>query len=387
MSMLRTVVLEASSHTQSKTVFRIPSQGHLIMPDIRLVNFGVSATQNGNGLESFAWSQGIFALIKSIRLYANNVLVDELKDASRVLCLEALKGNSSYCFDSKSVLLGTNVNLEPETYNGKSGLKYVAPKLLGRLSLEDVLSVCKTATSFNNWPKEIRVEVEYNTDKMVVFSNDGNGHAGNFSFTVSQPTCLYTEEMAEEVLKDLTQKGGSLMFQEWEREYIASVPQNVNNQIRVRAFDNKFVDSVVLQMIKDGQVDAYLGYGKSDVLAGQKVNWIVNGSKLLSFNGLDTAARCAGAMADYTQAMVVPFNGWDAQPANVSATANLGRVSAKLGWCPVYLQTVINRLDLEVLHTEVVPTDIWVWGRVVKFMSYDEMGNVVVGYMANPNKK
>ena len=390
MSLLRNVVLEPSSHTQTKTVFRIPSAGKLLMPDIRLCNFGVSAKQNGTDLETYNYAQGIYSLIKAVRLYSNNILIDQCQDCSRYLPLQNLSGSTEAVYDIKQKTVCSNVNLNTSLVDKVVGLKERTTNLLGLLSLKACLPVLSSLEMLYNMPGELRVEIEYNTAKELIFSNDGNGRGANFSFTVSQPTCLYTQEMNEEVVaKAASEAPKKFMWFTWEREYIQSMPMNVNNTPRVRAFDNKFVDVLVTQVIREPQIShPKLGYGKSDALQNQRLNYVVNGSKLMMFNGQDLAARRVAGVVDSLGDLVVPFNAWDNSVANADDTMSkdLVALGGSLSWSCVSLGRVINRLDLEFYFSGIAPAndvDLWVWGRILKVATMDAKGNWVVGYGGN----
>ena len=118
---------------------------------------------------------------------------------------------------------------------------------------------------------------------------------------------------------------------------------------------------------------------------GLKLNWMLNGSRLLPFNGLDTAARQCANMADYTVDMVVPFVGWDQlAPANnvveefVDKQVNL--LQGHLHWISVDIKNMVNRLDMDIYHNGNGPVQMWVWGYVTKFVTKDSKDNIVVGY-------
>lgn len=386
MSLLRNVILEASSHTNTKTVFRIPSAGKMIMPDIRLCNFGVTSLQNATGLESFCYGQGIYALIKAVRLYSNNILIDQCQDCARYMPLQNLKGSTDVVYDIKQKTLCSNVNLQDSYVTGVSGLKPITHNLLGLLSLKACLPVLESLEVLYNMP-ELRIELEYVTERTEIFSDDGNGHGGNFTWTVSQPTCVYTQEINEAqiaaIAADIPKK---YMWFAWEREFIQDLPTNTNNSPRVRAFDNKFVDTLVIQKIRDSNVPhPKLGVGKSDALPDEKLNYIVNGSKQLMFNGQDLSARRSAGIVDTLGELVTPFNAWDLMPlaGDNTMTLDLAGLDGHLSWAAVSLGKVINRLDLEISFTGMVTLDVWAWARVMKVAQVDAKGNWVIGYMGN----
>lgn len=387
MSLLKTVVLEASSHSNSKSVFRIPSQDKLIMPELRLCNFGVVTGGSATGSEKFCYGQGVYSLIKAVRLYSNNVLIDQCQDCSRYMVLKNLAGSSSYIFDVKQKTLCSNVNMQ-DAYNdqGLTGFKLLTNKLLGRIDLSDCLPFLSSVVALYNMPGELRVEVEYNSDIPTIFSDDGNSADAAFVFNVNQPTLLYTQETDDKAISMAAKEMPSkFMWATWEREFVQGLGNNQVNVPRVRAFDNKFVDVLLIQKILNGAAHPKLGYGYSHALVGEKSNYVVNGSKQLLFSGHDSHAKASAQVADMLGDLVIPFNAWDNMAANADniMVDDFATINGKLSWNAIQLSRVINRLDIEMSFTQ--PNagdtcDLWVWGRVFKFAVKDDKGNWMVGY-------
>lgn len=387
MSLLRNVVLEASSHTQTKTVFRIPSAGKLLMPELRLCNFGVTTGGTADGLETYAYAQGIFALIKAVRLYSNNILIDQCQDCGRYLSLMNLAGSTSGVYDVHQQTLCSNVNLAQ--YGQFSGLKvFLNTKLLGRLDLSDVLPFLDSMPMLYDMP-ELRVEIEYYTNKNDIFSNDGNVQDAGFTFTVNQPTMIYTQEMDDGKVSSMKGEAPQkAAWFAWEREYIQGLINDSLSVPRVRAFDNKFVNTLVVQkLFADApETTGLLKNGRSDVLGNNRVNFVLNGKKLLPLNGHDTPARAMAQVADLMGDLVVPFNAWQlmAPAANQSMLKDLSDLSGGLSWDAVSIGTTVNRLDMEFYYSDARAdlTDVWVWGQVLKFMTITPSGQIVVGYQS-----
>jgi len=407
MSLTRTIVLEASTHSNTKSVFRIPSKGKLLLSKLRLVNFGISSLSHSTGLENFAYGSGVYSLISSLRLYSGNVLLDEIKDAHRYLSLANLMGTTSYNWDVRQKTLCSSVNVESLQFEdiepvARVTLKPKADKLLGMVDLSDFLSVCEATPAFWDWP-DMRLEVEYNTRKEYIFTNDGEGRRAGLTWVVSQPTLLYTEEMDEDMIKTtvskLTKAGAtSLVFNCYEREQLATVTDGVQTSIRVRAFDNKFLDSLIVQVINPDYDNPLAGsgtkllQGRSDMVDQLKLNWMLNGSKLLMFNGFNTPARQSASFADYTVNMVTPFNGWDIlDPADAVVeefiSADVNALSGHMHWTSVDIKSMVNRLDMDIFHNGNDPVDFWVWGYVTKFINKDAQNNIVVGYYGDSAQK
>jgi hypothetical protein len=397
MSLLRTVVLEPSSHTNTKTVFRIPSAGKVLMPELRVCNFGAVTGGTADGDETYNYGQGIFSLLKAVRLYANNILIDQCQDCSRYLVLKNLNSTTNYCYDVKQLTLCSNVNMEDEYVTGFSGLKPIVSKLLGRLDLSDVLPFLNAVPMLYNMP-ELRIELEYNSDVESVFSADGNSGDAGFTFGVNMPTMLYTQEMDEGKIADV--KGDmpkTVAWFTWEREFVQGMQNELTNVPRVRAFDSKFVDKLVVQKLFNsaaGGQNPRLGFGRSDALGSEKINYLINGSRALMFNGHDLSARRSAQVSDLLGPIVTPFNAWDITCAATQDIMfpSMFELTGSLSWDAISVGKVINRLDLEIFFDDDRigaddSVDVWVWGACLKFLNITDKGQIVVGYQANGSRQ
>lgn len=397
MSLLRTVVLEPSSHTNTKTVFRIPSAGKLLMPELRICNFGVTTSGTANGQETYTYGQGIYALLKAVRLYANNILIDQFQDSSRFLVLKNLNTTTNYGYDVNQRTICSNVNMQDEYAPGFTGLKPILNKLLGRLDLSSVLSFLNAVPMLYNYP-ELRVELEYYTDVTSIFSEDGNSGDPGFTFQVNMPSMLYTQEMDEDKLALVKGEAPKMIaFFAWEREFIQSVNFGQLQSPRVRAFDSKFVNKLVLQKLwnvgRGRTQNVKLGYGRSDAFSSEQINYIINGSKQLMFNGHDLPSRRSAQVNDLLGPIVTPFNSWNtmSDATQLIMFESMYDLTGSLSWDAVSVGRVINRLDVEMTFNddrfgEDDTLDVWVWASVLKFVNVLPSGQIVVGYQANGTK-
>lgn len=390
MSQPRTNILEPVTHNNKKTVFRIQSDSRVIYSDMRLVDFGLSAVAGATGQENFAYTSGAYALIKNIRLYSGNTLLDQCQDVDRIMGHHMLRGTTMDKFDLDQKLVCNSLNIREnlvDAVNNKyeTDLQPLANKLLARLKVDEMLLLLKSVSYFAGWAGDLRLEIEYNTDPTVVLAADGVQGA----MTVNRPSLVFEDEMDEQTTMDLIKEQSgrlSLVWNTYEREYLASLGAGLN-AIRIRAFDNKMVNHLLMSVgIANGAASDDLGHGYSLEL-GQRTNFIVNGMRLLPLSGMDTSARRAASAADQSVlGLCVPTGCNNLQPAVFQTyfSDTLFALFGKLSWSAVELNQVINRLDLEF----VLPADFqaqysaYVWASVMKFLVKDANGGIVVGYQA-----
>lgn len=392
MSQPRTNILEPVTHNNKKTVFRIQSDSRVIYSDMRLIDFGISAIGGATGQENFAYVSGAYALIKNIRLYSGNTLLDQCQDVDRIMGHHMLRGSTMDKFDLDQKLVCNSLNIREnlvDVVNNEyqTDLQILSNKLLARLKVDEMLLLLKSITYFAGWAGDLRLEIEYNTDPSVILAS--NGFQG--PITVNRPSLVFEDEMDEQTTMDLIKEQSgrlSLVWNTYEREYLASLGAGLN-AVRIRAFDNKMVNHLLMSVgLANGLYDdgLNLGHGYSLEL-GQRVNFIVNGMRLLPLSGMDTAARRAASTADQSVlGLCVPTGCNNLAPAveQTYFSETLFALFGKLSWSAVELNQVINRLDLEF----VLPADFqaqysaYVWASVMKFLVKDANGGIVVGYQA-----
>lgn len=390
MSQPRTNILESITHSNKRTTFRIQSSDRVIYSSLRLVDFGVSAVAGGTGQENFAYTSGAYALIKNIRLYAGNTLVDQCLDVDRIMGHRMLVGTTMDKFDVDQKLVCNSLNIrelvtDPVGNDETTSLQPLANKLLARIRLDEMLMLLKSLPYFAGWAGDLRVELEYNTDPTVVLSADGV--QGNM--TISRPKLVFEDEMNEEIAMMLMKEQSGRLPVVWntmEREYITGIGAGLNG-IRVRAFDNKMVNHLLMAVgYANGAAEDNLGHGYSLEL-GQTVNFLVNGTRLLPLTGMNSAARRAASAADQSViGLCVPTGCHDSTEVvdQTDFSDSLFALFGKIAWSAYEINQVITRLDLEFT----LPADYeaansaYIWASVMKFLVKDASGNIVVGYQA-----
>ena len=390
MSQPRTNILEPVTHSNKKTTFRIQSANRVIYSNLRLVDFGLSAVANRTGQENFAFGSGAYALMKNVKLYSGNTLLDQCLDVDRIMGHHMLRGSTMDLYDVNQPLVGSSLNirlmpLDPVDDLYDTSLQPLANKLLARVKLDDVLPLLKSLTYFAGWAGDLRLEIEYNTAGNVVLANTGSQGA----MTVNRCSLVYEDEMDDVTVQNLIQEQKTVPVSWfcWEREYVPLLRPGVNS-LRVRAFDNKMVQYALMMVnLENGVPTNKLCNGYS-VEAGQTTNFIVNGMRLLPLTGMNSAARRAASAADSSiLGLCVPTGCNDITAVAVgdqqAFSETLFQLFGLLSFSTYELNTVINRLDLEfTLGVEADNLSAYVWGAVMKFLVKSPDGNIVVGYQA-----
>lgn len=390
---LRTDYLVPFFHSNTRTEFRIMSSDKIVLSNMRLCDFGAVL---GMALPtSYIRTAGLYSLIKNIYLYSGSVLIDQMRDCSKFMAIKNMKSNSADIADlnqrllcSNNILKPVDAPLSPET---AESVEMNAPsnQLLGRVPLSQIFGLLRSLDTFNMW-NDLRLVIEYETDVNNVFQTP---RPENGQWTINTPLLATDELVVDEAGRDAMMKAGlnvQVIFQQIERErwYIPAL-QGYYSQ-RLRAFDTRTLSNLVIQTL-DGTVHAQLGRNYSTAVLGEKINLVVNGKKLLPYQGADSQQKKLAMFQDSFGATIC-FTGENdilnlgedqvAQTYGDDALALLGELS--FFGCDVMNR--INSLDVE--YTRVQPVgvqlgelELWAFGSVSLYLKKGADGKIVMGYV------
>lgn len=302
--------------------------------NLRLVNFGCTgnATDN-NTINSQA---GLLSLIKNARLMDGAVELDSLRNAGKYLAFRTANNSNSdnaninskllrakvgyYMEDTGQVLhdAGNPVNRVRTSANSTDAndayidLRRIFP-ILENISYLDT-------TLFPN----LKIVIEYDTSalKLALATNTD-------TLTTKTPLLVCDEIMDKGVVSKLRSKFNGVVYAGIEDDLfvipskeatsagLASgvVEKQVVNQ-RLNGFDNKILGRIVVMKqasdtSKYNNAGASLGFGPHSSLAqvGEKVNFNVNGVKILTGDGIDTPAKQLAYLHDtWGEFNMLPFS-------------------------------------------------------------------------------
>lgn len=369
---MQSVILDPYYHSNKRTEFKLFNRNRQFSPKLRLVNFGVSATTPaGLNVDSFNIAGGILSIIKNIYLYFDDILVDQIKDANQYLPIKNLSKKAYTTFrDVDNKTKCSNLNLQRSEVD-PTELDLVEPsgKLLGYLDLTEVfplLSVLNSSAIKLAGIMEIRVSIEYetNADKMFIEERPT-------AFTINQPEIIYDEYFGMEVANngDFTVNINAV-----ENERFVLAGNNNKQSVRVRAFDGKYLMSVLFQNVLNANlIDDDLCVSKSDVLQNEKVNLMIDGSSLINFQGSDNDAKKLAftvdslALGNYFAPTGTTMDNVDAGQF-VKYGAELQNVVGHLSYLGLNIMRSVGRIYYEVSYngTGQGPCTVFVYGQVLK---------------------
>lgn len=384
MSLLTSQILDPIYHSNTRTEFKIFGRDRVYTSKMRVCSFGCTVPA---GPADYNIEGGAYALLKQASLYFNDILVDQVKDASKVLSIQnnvmSVYYASNIAKDKKCSNIAYLWNpempqlLDIQTFNGK---------LLAHLNLDDVFPVLKVSSVLPNI-YEIRVVFEYETDINKIFI-----YPQPASFTVSEPKLIIDEEMTRdaEMLKTLNSPLTLANIPCILTERIIISQSTSPQTVRLRAFDNMNLLRLVGNAVRGNQTsDAEaLIFSRSDVIQDEKINFIVNNVKLLQFNGMDHPQKKIYISSESMGDFLCPFGGADLNLVDdplptfegVYSDPLTASLVGKLSYTAVDINQKINRLEVEVSKSEANTIYYYFFGIVFKYLI--KKGDVVeTGYM------
>ena len=360
-------------HSNSRTEFKVFGRDRVYLSKMRVSSFGVSSVTNPLPVPqaSFNVEGGVLSLIKQASLYFNDILVDQVKDASKVLSIQTNVMSSYTASNIAYHKLATGIVPEwdaevPEILS----LAPVSRKLLGLVHLDSVFPVLRTLTFLPDI-YEIRIVFEYESNKNLIFTTPLP-----VTFTVSEPKLIIDESMDMAENASLLKKQIAIQVPCILTERVV-VSQSVNPQsIRLRAFDGMNLIRLVANAVVNNTPDDVLCASKSDAIEGEVINFMVNGAKLLPFNGLNHPQKklyiAGSSMGDHLS----PFGGADINLVgdafdtfeDVYSNQVINATSAKLAYTAVDINNRVNRLDFEVSKTLAQTIYYYFYGVVFKYV-------------------
>lgn len=419
--MLKTQIVQPIYHSNQRTEFRVGSKGKVLLPNLRLCNFGISAITAGGAapgtMDTFGFAGGCLSLIKNIVLYSGNVILDQITDADQWLGISNMITSAPEARDLKQKLLCSNLNilsLDDGDLRHSITFQLLEGKLLGRVNLQDVFPFLNAQiTGPNKQPimgedgspmtldylpdfDDLRLVIEYHTAANHIFAapNITAPNGRPTAWTVSQPELVYEEVVDEEFAAEIMKyRPVRYVVRAIERERLDLTQ---NGSVRLRAFDGKQLYNLVMQTISDNTSDPQLCYAYSTLQPGEKMQLVVNGRKLLPFQGADSAARKSALFSDTLESFIsftgstdINFGNRDAKAAAPVFAPRPAAMIGDLSFLGVSILDTVSQLELEYQNSTAyaAPIQIWAWGEVFKYVLKDKStGMLETGYVSANSK-
>lgn len=401
----KTHAIDAISFNKYRAEFRLPSNT-VLLSKMSLMNVGVY----GDTIQrEYIHSTGLKALIKSISLMDGNQVLDSIQHYNKWSAYNEYNNSNDANRDMNNYMSGSGFGFttnyaesngstlpadagEVETYNRiKHAEIEEADTFKGIISLQRELdfltkSLIVPTTIFKN----LRVVIEFQTNMNKVFKVAPTNH------TLLRPFLVCKEVVDEATAMALVKNYAGVQFRALEDDIIPVAEGSLlavakqETKRKVNGFNGKMLQSLVIQ--KEPTHDIIEGVKEfgSVAQAKEKFNLLVNGKKLIPFEGVDRTNKRLGMlhMSQGVHNAVVSFAG--VGTSNIALSDNASELVAKADYFGCNIVDRISDLQLEYqreTHNEVTPIvgeynqalNLNVYGRVNKAVVVNG-GKYVVEY-------
>lgn len=344
--------------TNFRSEFRFDNVGEIIATNLTLINHGATADKPATYLRQL----GLLALIKKITLFDGNQKLTGLSEFNRYASFKKFNrtNNNSKCIDhytdynnlgcdvaGKYSIIGDNsskdieggIQVIQEKHVNQMGMTFGATKT-GMVNLNEHLHMlrklsCLPTDTFKN----LRLVIDYEQNFKSIVQDQTVG-----SIATLQPLLcvdvITNPELASQMLKVLTSQGG-VSWNEIEHDrqvHQSSVnpPSTATDTVKdlrthtFHGFDNKRLGKVVVvkeplskASFTDASSSSLFPYGSLSSLSlfGERVQFRVNGSDVLSRTGFTGHNEMLGHMADTFGEFVAPCGAVQSRITNMGGIA------------------------------------------------------------------
>ena len=381
-------------HSSTRTEFHIQSDKRALLPTLRLVGLSVSAKTGAGAADPdarFIYNGGVNNIVKRITLYSDSQVLCDLREASRWLGFKNLNQSNEAQQEIASFTNGSNIGLKE--YSNLLDLNVGntdTANVNGKLELVNVLNFLAQSTLLPA-VKNMRLVVEYNTVLSEVFKVGSEPH----NFSVNRPALIYDEYVGKDKESLLSKAKQGVLFRGIEVERIDVVAAPANNTVqptdtRLRAWDGKQLLRLVMMTDPRGTANALLQHNRSFPMYQEKINFTVNGRKLMQFDAVNSDNRKLATMDSWGVFNVI--NGCQYPKLRESShydPATVGKLVGNLSYANFDIYDNINELQFNYsrrrLDAVAAETGqalyIYFFGEVSRYCKYGADGKLVMGYV------
>jgi len=385
--MTTTHQVEAVYHDQRKTIFHIPSK-HKVLTFLRLVDLKVTKSDDSVlGDAVFNLNAGLFSVIKTITLFSDTVVLDQLKNVANYMGFKNLNRTVVSSVDIARFVNGLSINssvFDTNQFSFESLEK--ADDVQGRILLSQVLPYLKNRMIVDK--QNLRLVVEWNTDVTECFI-EANRPA---NMKIVKPFLL-VDEVYDETLKKHKHDDEVYRAIEYERvsvpltAAVADVFPQQQTVTKLRGFHNKLVRRMLVMTDNTNSPNSDLGRNRSHMMNAEKIQIYVNNVKKYQYNGVDSPNRKLAMLTDAFGKLSL-LQGCQLAHLNENSqwNTNPNAVLYNLAYFGTDVDDVVNDFQLNYIRTGKAGVDalnsalqLHVYCEVEKFVKNTQKG-VMTGY-------
>lgn len=311
---------------QRRAEFRLDPKVYL--SNWRLADLGIKITGGGNNdvtnkhrNNRYATNLGAYAIIDRIRLLNGSVELAELRNVNQYLAFNNLQRTNANAFNVNRTLNKSSFALDVESDD--SGVPRMQLKKYGEmdttltndaantplsyLDLTQVLGFLKSQSYvLGTELQSLRLVIEFlpntaaNIEKVLLSKDAITG------FTIIKPTLIIDELADSTAAKKLKNKPLTYINMDHEVVNVAANTTTINQ--RLRAFDDKLVRRMLMinEDVNNTTPSQYFGGLTSYAMYNQKIQFSLNGSKFLPYNGIENENQQLAMLNDVWGTHILP---------------------------------------------------------------------------------
>ena len=306
------VQIDPQYMSQDRCVFIVDDTNMKQLMNLRLSNVGVSSNVAGD--VQYVSNVGAWSTIGSIFLMSGNKPLCSLRRVKDFLAFQNCRGNNNSQIDLKSVDKGTHWGFREEdnsqdwlaqrlelndkdAYNlfGQASDEYALNR--ARLHLADVFNLLGVMRIVDcGLIKDLRIVIEWAPKAGLLVKSDNTQ-------LVDAGTYLQPVLMADELLEPVKIGKLSIPYVNMYMESV-NVPTGVVNTVQrleqhLGAFDQRVVNRILLiNSLQNDDVNTETYSTSSVQMPSEKINFVINGQKLIQYGGIDHPALKQRLLSD-----------------------------------------------------------------------------------------
>jgi hypothetical protein len=303
---------------QHRCEFRIDPK--VWLSNWRLADLGCVLTAGSPTIDGTAQSVryashlGAYALIDRIRLLNGTVEIAELRNVKQYIAFNNLQRTNANAFNVNRILNKSSFafDLELDTTPKMAVKDYAqsetsitddaATTPLSYLDLTQVLPFLKAQSYvLGTELQSLRLIIDWVPMTTATIKSVFVGQTLPTSINIIKPTLLLDEVADKANASKL--KNSAISYINWDHEVVNLDAVTTSPQIirqRLRGFDDKMVRRVLMinEDVNNSQPSAYMGGMTSNAMYNEKINFTLNGQKMLNYSGIETSNQKLAMLND-----------------------------------------------------------------------------------------
>jgi hypothetical protein len=297
----RTLLLDPASSSEERSFFRIPTGLKFYANRVRLLNFNLL---NNNSQPIYFGPRGIYQIVKKISFLSQAGSEIDFLSNMDILAIKMLHlANSSQYSLARELMQNMCVSvtapslsqLELTEAQGKAD----GTKIQAYIDLTFALGFLRAS---NLLDKGYTISIEWETDERV------HGIPGGYTFS-TYPALALDECLTGEPADSATTVAYTTIISD--RLYInptAATNGEINQtQVRLNSFFNQYISNFYYYLDYDSKTNtSYNPYHLARSAPQEELSLVVDGRKILMYKGVDTNARKAAMLHDFSGEFCLP---------------------------------------------------------------------------------